>query len=95
MSRWRRGPCWPGPFPARSTTTGSGTPSAASTDYVYLPGPRLNSVPPDAVIVYENPAEMDGGINLLFPDGHVEFRDVRWAIDTIKRTEAWIDSRRT
>jgi hypothetical protein len=57
----------------------------ASTDYIYVgAGKRFTSG--DTVIAYENPAEMSDGINLLFGDGHIEFREIRWALETIRRS---------
>jgi prepilin-type processing-associated H-X9-DG protein len=31
---------------------------------------------------------MKGGINILFADGRAEFRDMRWAAETIRRARA-------
>jgi hypothetical protein len=56
----------------------------ASTGYLYLVGgKRSYEVGPDDVVVHENPAGMTGGINLLFGDGRVEFRETRWAQETL------------
>ena len=55
----------------------------ASTDYSYIRGRNVN--PGDTVVAYENPSEMKDGINILFNDGHVEFREMRWAIETLRR----------
>ena len=57
----------------------------ASTDYVYL-GAGMSSpfVLPDTVLMYERPAPMDAGINLLL-GGRIEFREMRWAMETLAR----------
>jgi prepilin-type processing-associated H-X9-DG protein len=61
------------------------------SDYLYLPSTtRGYAMPPDIAIAYENPAEMNGGINLLFADGRVEFREMRWAVETTRRSAAWM-----
>jgi prepilin-type processing-associated H-X9-DG protein len=60
----------------------------AQTDYVYLGAGRRDYDTP--VIAYENPAEAALGINLLFGDGHVEFREMRWALETIATAKAYI-----
>ncbi|HZN65580.1 MAG TPA: malectin domain-containing carbohydrate-binding protein, partial [Tepidisphaeraceae bacterium] len=57
----------------------------ATSDYVYAGANRRTSDPADTVLAYENPAEMADGINILFADGRVEFREMRWAIETIRR----------
>jgi prepilin-type processing-associated H-X9-DG protein len=57
----------------------------ATNDYIYLGrNERLSSGSGDTVLAYENPAEMKDGINLLFFDGHVEFREMRWAMETTR-----------
>jgi prepilin-type processing-associated H-X9-DG protein len=61
----------------------------ASSDYVYIGTGRNYATPSEVAIAYENPAEMSGGINLLFADGRVEFREMRWAVETIRRSVAW------
>jgi hypothetical protein len=57
----------------------------AATDYVYLGRRKRASMDGDVVLAFENPAEMRGGINILFNDGRVEFREMRWAIETLRR----------
>jgi prepilin-type processing-associated H-X9-DG protein len=58
----------------------------ASTDYVFrAAGRNSNRYNADEVVVYENPAGMSTGINLVFGDGHVEFREMRWALEAIAR----------
>ena len=56
----------------------------ASTDYVFRaagrPASRFGA---GDVLAYENPADMAAGINVLFGDGRVEFREMRWALETI------------
>lgn len=59
------------------------------TDYGYSGAGGGYWMPSDVVIAYENPSEMKDGIFLLFADGRVEFREMRWAIDTIRRSIAW------
>ena len=44
--------------------------------------------PASAVLAYENPAAMKDGVLILFADTHVEFRDLRWAIETILHDQA-------
>ena len=61
--------------------------AARSTDYQMLGGRFY--IPNDLPIAWENPAEMKSGINLLFPDGRVEFREMRWAIESIESARAW------
>jgi prepilin-type processing-associated H-X9-DG protein len=58
----------------------------AQTDYTYLGAGRRSWLTP--VILHENPAEMALGINILFGDGRVEFREMRWALETITAAKA-------
>jgi hypothetical protein len=62
----------------------------AQNDYIYLGvggiGRRTFSGTP--VLMYENPAEMPTGIHILFNDGRVEFREMRWALETIAAAKA-------
>jgi hypothetical protein len=60
----------------------------ASTDYVYSASRKPNYTPLGDVLVYENPAGMPGGINLLLADGRVEFREMRWALETLRRAKS-------
>jgi hypothetical protein len=60
----------------------------ANSGYVYLGARRSMSMPVDMVLAYEDPRHRRDGINLLFPDGRVEFREIRWARETIARTAA-------
>jgi len=55
----------------------------STTDYVYVGAHKTATMPPTALIAYENPAEMPDGINLLRGDGVPEFREMRWAIESI------------
>ena len=55
----------------------------ASTDYLYIGRGFNYATPSEVAIAYENPADMKDGINLLFADGRVEFREMRWAADEI------------
>ena len=58
----------------------------ASTDYVFRgAGGRVSRYYPDEVVAYENPADMATGINLLFGDGRVEFREMRYALEALAR----------
>ncbi len=58
----------------------------ASTDYIYLgAGMSYGSVLLDTLLIYERPAPMEGGINLAFANGNVEFREMRWAMETLAR----------
>jgi prepilin-type processing-associated H-X9-DG protein len=58
----------------------------ASTDYAFLAAGRFSYRAP--VVAHENPAEMGLGVNLLFDDGRVEFREMRWALETIAAAKA-------
>ncbi|HYO10797.1 MAG TPA: malectin domain-containing carbohydrate-binding protein [Tepidisphaeraceae bacterium] len=53
----------------------------ATTDYRFPAAGKSESAVD--VVAYENPAEMRDGINILFADGRVEFREMRWALETI------------
>ena len=59
-----------------------------TTDYTYVPFHKGATSPASAVLAYENPAAMKDGVLILFADTHVEFRDVRWAIETILHDQA-------
>jgi hypothetical protein len=62
-------------------------------DYSLLPtGGRIRatSIPGQVALAWENPAELKGGIYLAFADGRVEFREMRWAVETIRRSFAWL-----
>jgi prepilin-type processing-associated H-X9-DG protein len=74
------------PPPAGLTREQKALYADAGSDYVYV-GRGLNyTAPAEVVIAYENPAEMKDGINLLFADGRVEFREMRWAAEAIRRS---------
>ncbi|MFI5378677.1 MAG: malectin domain-containing carbohydrate-binding protein [Tepidisphaerales bacterium] len=61
----------------------------ASTDYIYVgAGKGANTARSDDVLAYENPSGMATGIGILFADGHVEFREMRWALETLARAKA-------
>jgi prepilin-type processing-associated H-X9-DG protein len=62
----------------------------ATTDYTYLGAGRTPFRTP--VLAYETPSEMATGINILFNDGHVEFREMRWALETIAAARAYMAS---
>jgi len=56
----------------------------AHSDYIML-GAGQSSARVGPVLAYEDPSEMAGGINILFADGRVEFREMRWALETLAR----------
>jgi hypothetical protein len=62
----------------------------ANSDYIYFgSGRRMNGNSPAAfVLLAERPGEFTDGVNLLFNDATVEFRELRWADETLKFTEA-------
>jgi hypothetical protein len=63
-------------------------------DYQLLPTNarmRGTSIPGQVAVAWENPAELKGGIYLAFGDGRVEFREMRWAVETIRRSFAWLE----
>jgi prepilin-type processing-associated H-X9-DG protein len=57
----------------------------ASTDYLWFGARKRVYGAPDDVLAIENPAEMAAGVNILFLDGHVEYRETRWALETLAR----------
>lgn len=58
-----------------------------NNDYLYgFAGQRYPSA--RDVIVYENPAEMAWGIDVLRGDGRVVFLEMRWAIEALRRSGA-------
>lgn len=58
----------------------------ASTDYLYLAAnQRQSRISAQTVIAYENPADLSGGVLVLFGDGRVEFREMRWALEAVAR----------
>ena len=56
-----------------------------NSDYVYLGKGMTQGVNPETVVAYENSDRVEDGINLLFGDGHVEFLNMDFALDTINR----------
>lgn len=68
--------------------------AAGTNDYLYLGYGTTYATPAEIAIAYENPSEMSDGINILFADGTVEFREMRWAIDAIRASVAWDGRRR-
>ena len=57
----------------------------AQTDYRYVAGGlKLKAT----VLVYENPAEMKDGINVLYDDGRVEYIEMRWAFEAARGASA-------
>ena len=58
----------------------------ARTDYLFpAAGKSVSSFDGDDVVAYENPADGARGINVLFGDGHVEFREMRWALEMLAK----------
>lgn len=56
-----------------------------SSDYIYLGKGKKSSAGADVVLAYENPRELDDGLNILFCDGHVEFLRMPEALEMIER----------
>ena len=61
---------------------------AANSDYVYVGAGKRATSPANTLLAYENPAAMKGGLLMLFADGRVEFREMRWALETIARDQS-------
>jgi hypothetical protein len=61
---------------------------AAHSDYIYVGAHKRASNPSDTLLAYENPAGMKGGLLMLFANGRVEFREMRWALETIARDQS-------
>jgi hypothetical protein len=60
----------------------------ASTDFVYAAANlRYYQLDASDLLAYENPSSMKGGINLLSAHASVEFRETRWAMETLR---AWV-----
>jgi hypothetical protein len=57
----------------------------AASDYVYLGAGRRSTARAEVVLAYENPAALADGILVLFADGRVEFREVRWAAEILPK----------
>jgi len=55
----------------------------STTDYIYTGANKRAAAEYDALLLYENPAEMTGGIDIVEADLVPRFRDMRWAIETI------------
>jgi hypothetical protein len=72
------------------TLTRDQTPAwvAAHSDYVYVGAHKRLSSSANTLVAYENPAGMKGGLLMLFADGRVEFREMRWALETIARDQS-------
>jgi prepilin-type processing-associated H-X9-DG protein len=64
-------------------------PRAGSPDakdhYIYIPG-HTESSPSDLVVIYENPAYVDEGLNIGFADGHVEFVRGEASLEKVRDT---------
>lgn len=63
----------------------------ASTDYINAAPNQRFSLLATRLLAYENPATaagLKGGLNLLFADGRVEFREMSWALETIRANNA-------
>jgi prepilin-type processing-associated H-X9-DG protein len=76
------------PPPTGQTSEEAGAWVDAHSDYVYLGAGRSLAAPDDDVLFFENPREMTGGVNVLFADGRVEFREMRWALEVVARVGA-------
>jgi hypothetical protein len=76
------------PPPIGATADETRTWIDASTDYLYLAANKPNGLAPDAVMVFENPADMSDGINLLYADARVDFREMQWAVEILARAGA-------
>jgi hypothetical protein len=72
------------------TLTRDQTPAwvAANSGYVYVGAKKRLSSWANTLLAYENPAGMKGGLLILFADGRVEFREMRWALETIARDQS-------
>ncbi|MBN1512222.1 MAG: hypothetical protein JXB13_09430 [Phycisphaerae bacterium] len=57
----------------------------AKDHYIYIPG-HTEASPPDLVVIYENPAYVDEGINIGYVDGHVEFVRGEAALERVRDT---------
>ncbi len=58
----------------------------ASSDYLYgAAGQRTSAFSSLQILISENPAQMTGGLDQLFGDGHTEFRETRWANESLRR----------
>jgi hypothetical protein len=60
----------------------------AATDYTYAGAGKRVVTRAEFPLAYENPAAMAAGIDMVFLDAHVEFREMRWAVETILRDRA-------
>jgi len=57
----------------------------AKDHYIYVPGHTEDS-PPDLVVIYENPAYVDEGINIGYTDGPAEFVRGEAALEKVRDT---------
>ena len=55
----------------------------STTDYLYVGAQKRDLGQPEMLIAFENPASMSVGIGMTFSDARVEFREMRWAVETI------------
>lgn len=60
----------------------------STTDYIYVGAHKSIAMPPGTPIAFENPATMADGLDMVFGDDHVEFREMRWAVETILHDRA-------
>ena len=60
----------------------------STTDYFYVGAHKNITIPDTALVAYENPAMMADGINMLLGNFHTEFREMRWAVETILHDRA-------
>ena len=76
----------PAPPPAGLTREETAAWINANADYTFRGGGRpISRFDADDVVAYETIDGLSGGINLLFGDGRVEFREMRWALESIGR----------
>jgi hypothetical protein len=59
-----------------------------NSDYLYFGNRMRWAERASFVLLAEKPDEFTDGINLLFNDGSVEFRELRWAIESLNFTDA-------
>ncbi|HEV7301051.1 MAG TPA: carbohydrate-binding protein [Tepidisphaeraceae bacterium] len=72
--------------PAGMTTDETRAYIDASTDYRFLAGGLSAGQSSNMVLAYEDPARFTDGIYSLFANGRSEFREHRWAMETLRRS---------
>ena len=85
-----RDPSAPTPPPGLDDEA-AGAWARANAGYVYLYRPRLSQAGAETVVMFEKPAGLAGGVNLLFADGRVEYREMRWAAESVRRSGGTFD----